>query len=574
MALKNLLNDIKPYSKVFILIIILGIVAGLSKSAPAMFIQQLGQIWQTKPFDETKSLQLPLLIAITLIISNITRYFVSTNMRLISERLCLNLRARLLDKYLYSSLDLLSHESSGRGGLMSRMLQDISIIQMGYGRIADIIKEPVVFLATLIYIIYVNPFLSLILLCSMPPIFYVISRFVKSLKKHSARNLESLGSLAQTLKESLDGSKIIRSFNLENKMRSDFNKQIESYYKTKKKIIQREELSGPVSETLITFSFATVLILIGQLISQDKMDMPDFIGYVVAVGFCTDAGKKMQDAFMRVQQSLVARERLEDLLVKVDSIQEPTHPKPFPDTWEFIHFKNVSYKIGDTEILKNIDFKINRGQQVALVGHSGSGKTTLINLIERFIDPTSGEILIGSTNIKDIKISELRDNIALVSQDVFLFNESIKENILSGNQVIELTDDDIFNASRSANAHSFIEKFPEKYLTNVGDSGARLSGGEKQRISIARAILKNSPILLLDEATSALDNQSESEVQRSLTQMMEGRTSIVIAHRLSTIQNADLIYVLDKGSISQVGKHAELSQIPGLYQSFLKLTQA
>lgn len=572
MALSNLIKDIKPYTKVFILIMLLGVIAGVSKSAPAMLIKQLSEIWQKQPFDNTKALQLPLLIALSLIVSNITRYFVTTNMRLISEKLSLNLRLRLLNKYLYSSLDLLSLESSGRGGLMSRMLQDISIIQAGYARLADIIKEPVVFTVTLVYIIYINPFLSLILLCSMPVIFFVISRFVKSLKKHSSRNLVSLGNLAQTLKESLDGSKIIRSFNLEQKMRNDFEKQINNYYMTKKKIIQREELSGPVSETLITFSFATVLILIGQLISKNQMNMPDFIGYVVAVGFCTDAGKKMQDAFMRIQQSLVARQRLEELLTQVDKIQESENPKPFPQDWQFIHFDNISYKIGETEILKNINFKIYKGQQVALVGHSGSGKTTLINLLERFIDPTSGSIKIGEVDIKHIQISELRDNIALVSQDIFLFNDSIKENILSGNLIQTLSDEDIFSASKSASAHNFIESFPEKYETVVGDSGARLSGGEKQRISIARAILKNSPILLLDEATSALDNKSEAEIQKSLNKMMEGRTSIVIAHRLSTIQNADVIYVLDQGQVVQFGKHNDLQSVEGLYQSFLKIS--
>ncbi len=571
MALKNLIKDVTPHSKVFIGILVLGVVAGLSKSAPAMFIQQLGEIWQTQPFNHTKAWQLPLLIALSLILSNITRYLVSTKMRIISEKLCLELRQRLLNKYLYSSLDLLSSDSSGSGGLMSRMLQDITIIQIGYSRLADIIKEPVVFTASLIYIIYVNPFLSLVLLAFMPFIFFVISRFVKSLKKHSVKNLESLGNLAQTLKESLDGSKIIRSFNLENKMQADFQNQINTYFNSKKKIIQREELSGPVSEIMITFAFATILILIGQLIAKNQMNMPDFIGYVVAVGFCTDAGKKMQEAYMRIQQALVARQRLEDLLVHVDLIQEPINPKPFPQEWSFIAFENVSYKIGDTEILKNISFKINRGKQVALVGQSGSGKTTLINLLERFIDPTSGVIKIGTIDIKDIKISELRNNIALVSQDVFLFNDTIKENIISGHQHQKASEKELLTASNLANAHQFIDSFPESYSTKVGDSGARLSGGEKQRISIARAILKNSSILLLDEATSALDNQSEAEVQKSLNKMMIGRTSIVIAHRLSTIQNADVIYVLDKGQIVQIGNHSELANSEGLYKNFLNI---
>lgn len=574
MAYKILKNDIKPYAWGIVLVIVLGIISGLTKSAPAIFIKQLVAVWDTEPFDKTKALQIPLIIFIALMTSNFARYFLVTNMRLISEKICLNLRLRLLDKYLYSSLDLLNQETSGRGGLMSRMLQDIGIIQAGYGKVADIIKEPVVFIATLAYIFYLNPYLSSILVISMPFVFWVLSRFVKSLKKHSTKNLEFLGVLAQTLKESLDGSKIIRSFNLEKKMRKTFSDQIDEYFRTKKKIIQREELSGPISEVLITFSFATVLILIGQQISNKTMDMADFTAYIFAVGFCTDSGKKLQEAFMRIQQSIVARVRLEDILLQADAIKDPENPKAFPQDWDYIHFDNVSYKVGENEILKGINLKIKRGEQIALVGHSGSGKTTIINLLERFLDPTSGHIRIGSVDVKDIKISELRDNIALVSQDVFLFDDSIKENILSGNQNIKATEEQMLNASTSANAHKFISAFPEKYLTKVGDSGARLSGGEKQRISIARAILKNSPILLLDEATSALDNHSEAEVQKSLNQMMEGRTSIVIAHRLSTIQNVDVIYVMDRGQIVDSGNHQELSHKAGLYQSFLTISDS
>lgn len=571
MGFKIFKSDLRPFFWGMVVVIGLGVISGLTKSAPALLINKLVTIWETEPFDKTKALQLPFLISLCLMLSNFTRYFVVTNMRLISEKICLNLRLRLLDKYLFSSLDLLDNESTGRGGLMSRMLQDIGIIQNGFSKIADIIKEPVVFIATLIYIFYLNPYLSSILLLSMPFIFYILSRFVKSLKKHSVKNLETLAQLAQTLKESLDGSKIIRSFNLENKIKNDFQKQIDHYFKTKKKIIQREELSGPVSEILITMAFATILILIGNYISSGTMDMADFTAYVFAVGFCTDSGKKIQEAFMRIQQSIVARQRLESLLQQTDNIEDSKNPKPFPKRWDAIHFNNVSYQINDVSILKNISFKILRGQQIALVGHSGSGKTTLINLLERFIDPTDGEILIGDVNIKDIKISDLRNNIALVSQDIFLFNDSIQENILSGNLDIAASQEALIHATVSANAHNFIELFPEKYMTKVGDGAARLSGGEKQRISIARAIYKNSPILLLDEATSALDNHSEFEIQKSLNQMMQSRTSIVIAHRLSTIKNVDLIYVLDKGKIVQTGKHSDLINQEGLYQSFLKM---
>lgn len=572
MAYKIFKNDLKPYAWGIVLVIVLGVISGLTKSAPALLIRKLMTVWETVPFDKTKALQIPLLIFIVLMVSNFTRYFLVTNMRLISEKICLTLRLRLLDKYLYSSLDLLNQETSGRGGLMSRMLQDIGIIQMGYGKVADIIKEPVVFFATLIYIFYLNFYLSSILVVSMPVILWVLRRFVKSLKKHSTRNLDFLGRLAQTLKESLDGSKIIRSFNLERKMQKAFSSQIDEYFRTKKKIIQREELSGPVSEVLLTASFAFVMILIGQYISEGVMGQPEFVAYIFAVGFCTDSGKKLQEAFMRIQQSIVARERLEDILQKADLIEESVNPKPFPQDWDYIHFENVSYKVDENEILKNINLKIKRGEQIALVGHSGSGKTTIINLLERFIDPTSGRIKIGSVDIKDIKISELRDHIALVSQDVFLFDDTIKENILSGNQNIKPSENDVLTAARSANAHDFINAFPEGYLTKVGDSGARLSGGEKQRISIARAILKDSSILLLDEATSALDNHSEAEVQKSLNQMMQGRTSIVIAHRLSTIQNVDVIYVLDRGHIVDSGTHQELSHKAGLYQSFLTIS--
>ena len=292
------------------------------------------------------------------------------------------------------------------------------------------------------------------------------------------------------------------------------------------------------------------------------------MGFITALASLQPAIKKTQDAYVKLQQTIMATTSIFDILEDSSDLEESQSPKMFNQAWQSIDFKNLGFKYSDKWILKDFNISIARGEFVAIVGASGSGKSTLASLLSRFFDPSQGNISIGGIDLKDLRLKDLRQNIALVSQDVFLFNESIRNNIEMGNT---LQSADYKEAAKLANAHDFIKRLPEGYDTRAGDRGALLSGGERQRISIARAIYKNSSILILDEATSALDSASEIEVQKGLEHLMQGKTSIVIAHRLSTIAKADRIIVLKDGQIVEQGTHKELLSLNSEYANFCRL---
>jgi ATP-binding cassette subfamily B protein/subfamily B ATP-binding cassette protein MsbA len=299
---------------------------------------------------------------------------------------------------------------------------------------------------------------------------------------------------------------------------------------------------------------------------HQHLTVASFMTYIFSLGLLLDSVRRMQDAYIRVQQAAIGMDRLHDILEAPSTVADVVDPKPFPKEWNTIEFRNVTFSYKDEPVLKNVNLTIRRSEVVALVGSSGSGKSTIANLLQRFFDPQEGEILINGIPIRKMRMADLRRNIALVTQDVFLFNDSIERNIQLGN--LEKDEASVLEASKLANAHNFIMSTPQGYKTSVGDFGSRISGGEKQRISIARAILKDAPILVLDEATSALDSESELEVQKGLNQLLEGRTALVIAHRLSTIAKATRIVVLKKGQIVEEGSHTQLLAQRGEYFKF------
>jgi len=279
--------------------------------------------------------------------------------------------------------------------------------------------------------------------------------------------------------------------------------------------------------------------------------------------------KKLQESYVRIQETIVAADRAYSILENPGEVPQAESTKPFPKDWKTITYQNVNFSYGAERILKNVNLTIHRGEMVAFVGSSGSGKSTMVNLLERFFDPTQGEILIDQTPIREINLKDLRANIALVTQDVFLFSDSIERNIWAGD--FSKSKDGVIPAAQSANAHGFIMRTPKGYQNQVGDRGNLLSGGEKQRISIARAIFKDAPLLILDEATSALDSQSEVEVQKGLDHLMQGKTALVIAHRLSTVAKAHKIVVMRAGEIVEIGTHQSLLQNAGEYHSLHQL---
>jgi ATP-binding cassette, subfamily B, bacterial MsbA len=334
-------------------------------------------------------------------------------------------------------------------------------------------------------------------------------------------------------------------------------------------VIKRTELASPLNEFIVSILIGLIVVWVGYMIVGGEMITSDFVTFLAAAGALDKPVKKIQQAAVQIQPTTAALDRVFEIIESSEAVKEIANPKPIPADWKVINFKDVSFGYGATKVLKNVDLKVQRGEIIALVGESGSGKSTLVNLLERFFDPTEGQIYFDDTPISDFGVKELRDQVALVTQDVFLFDATIEDNIRAGDysKPFEV----VYEACKKANVLSFIEKLPEKFQSRTGERGANFSGGEKQRMSIARAIYKDAPILILDEATSALDSASEAEVQKGIQTLMQGRTAFVVAHRLSTISSAHRILVLNKGEIVEQGTHQELLAKNGLYKNYHNL---
>jgi ATP-binding cassette subfamily B protein/subfamily B ATP-binding cassette protein MsbA len=312
-----------------------------------------------------------------------------------------------------------------------------------------------------------------------------------------------------------------------------------------------------------------VILYITQKVSAGTATTGSFLAYTTSLLMLNPSLKRAQETYVRIQEVLVAAGRVYQITEAPHEVLESSKNISFPANWQKIRFEKISLFLGEKKILNEVSLEVKQGESVAFVGESGSGKSSLLNLLLRFYEPTSGQILIDDEPLQNFNLLELRKNIALVSQDVFLFNDSIMANIQSGN--LDRSASEVEGVARMANAHDFISKMPKGYESHVGDRGSLLSGGEKQRVSIARALFKNSPVLILDEATSALDSANEAEVQKGLDILMKGRTTFVVAHRLSTIQNVDRIYVVKQGQISEMGTHQELIERKTDYFRFYQL---
>ncbi|RYZ65362.1 MAG: ATP-binding cassette domain-containing protein, partial [Proteobacteria bacterium] len=348
-----------------------------------------------------------------------------------------------------------------------------------------------------------------------------------------------------------------------------FTGHMNEYLETARKIVTREQAVSPYNEFMVSFLVAGFAYYSINAVLYDGVDGARFLGFLFAAGLLQQPIKKLQDANIKIQQSIVVTERVFSIIDSPSQVPQIANPLPFPKDWKQIVFRDVSFAYAGELTLKNVNLTVNRGEVLALVGESGSGKSTLVNLLERFYDPTSGDILIDDVPIRSIQLQELRHNIALVTQDVFLFRDTIERNIQAGD--FTKTTEGVEPAAKMANAHSFISRTPKGFQSQVGERGGFLSGGEKQRVSIARAMFKDAPILILDEATSALDSVSEMEVQKGLQTLMEGRTAFVIAHRLSTVFSANRILVMKKGEIVEQGSHQSLIDHKGEYFRFFQL---
>ena len=457
-----------------------------------------------------------------------------------------------------------------KGDMISRMTSDVLEIQHSFLSILElIVREPLTILFTIIVMFSISFELTLFVFIFIPISGFIISKVGKSLKKNSDKAAKEQGFFLSIIDETLGGLKVIKGFNSEKTFEKRFQDSTQRFFKLNNRILNRQNLSSPLSEFLGIVTIAVLLIYGGKLVFEGKLLAGAFIAYIgMAYNILTPA-KAISKASYSVKKGDAAAERVLEVLETENPITSKQGAVEKVDFNDKISVENITFSYDNEPVLKDFSLSVAKGKTVALVGQSGSGKSTIANLLTRFYDVQNGHIKIDGIDIKDFNLQSLRGLMGLVTQDSILFNDTIKNNLLLGKQ--DATDAEIIDALKVANAYEFVKDLPDGIETNIGDSGNKLSGGQKQRISIARAVLKNPPIMILDEATSALDTESERLVQQALENMMQNRTSVVIAHRLSTIQNADTIVVMQKGEIVEQGTHDELIQKDGMYAKLVAM---
>ncbi|MGB2483321.1 MAG: ABC transporter ATP-binding protein [Flavobacteriaceae bacterium] len=480
-----------------------------------------------------------------------------------------NLRNAIYSKIV--TLPVSYYSEKKKGDILSRISDDVNQVQNSLLAILElIIKEPLQILFAIITMFLISVKLTVFVFLFIPIAGAIISRIGKSLKKNSDRVQREQGVFLSTLEETLGGLKIIKSFNAEKKFNSKFNNSTERFYQFANTLHNRQNLAGPTSEFLGIATIAGLLWYGGSMVLiEQTLTGGAFITFMALSYQILTPAKAISKATYRVRTGNASAQRILEIIDEESPLEDHKKSINKNDFNSSIELKNIDFKYEDDYVLSDFNLTIPKGANVALVGQSGSGKSTIANLISRFYDVNNGSILIDGVDIRNIKKQSLRKLIGLVTQDSILFNDSIRNNVAISDNAI--SDEEIIEALKVANAWEFVSKLPDGIHTNVGDSGNKLSGGQKQRISIARAVLKNPPIMVLDEATSALDTESEHLVQKALENMMKNRTSIVIAHRLSTIQNADTIIVMQQGQIIEKGSHEELIEKKGAYNTLINM---
>ncbi|MEI8202217.1 MAG: ABC transporter ATP-binding protein [Bacteroidota bacterium] len=581
-AFNVLLNILTAGFSVFSLVLIapflsilfgIGDTLGVNNFATNNFISKLFDLFTEYIKLNGKSSALVLIcvgVVVLFFLKNLFTYLSLYYMIPIRNRVVRDIRNKAYEKIVILPLSYYSEHK--KGDILTRTINDIQEIEFSIMRpIQSLVRDPISIIFYLIVLMMISYQLTLFVFVLLPLMGLIISTISKSLRRKSVKARIMQSNLLTMIEESISGLKIIKAFNSIRFAEQKYQEENEAFTKLNIKIYRKADLSSPLSEFLGTIVMIGILLFGGNLVlgSNAGLKPEVFITYLVLFSQIINPAKAISTAFYNIRKGLAAFTRVEELLNAQEVIIEKPYALPIKSFEKEICFHDVSFAYEDEPVLKNIQLSIPKGKTIALVGSSGAGKSTLTDLIPRFYDVISGEITIDGIPIQDVNITDLRELIGLVSQETFLFNDSIYNNITFGKTNIPY--EEVVSAAKIANAHEFIEQMPKGYHTQIGDRGAQLSGGQRQRVSIARAILKNPPILILDEATSSLDTESEQIVSQAIANIMINRTSIVIAHRLSTIYHADEIIVLDKGEIIERGTHHELLKLNGTYKKLYEL---